>query len=73
MQTTISLAAGSRESRAGLSDVELLRRAVSYSRPCGFEVVEKWRVVVSLFGVGETVARNLCKRFHVDSDGPAAR
>jgi hypothetical protein len=61
------------EQSAEPSDVELLRRAVSYSRPCGFEVVEKWRAVASLFGVGETVARSLCKRFHVDPNEPAAR
>jgi hypothetical protein len=40
------------EQRAELSDVQLLRRAVTYSRPCGFEVVEKWRTVALLFGVG---------------------
>ena len=56
-----------------LSDVELLRRAVAYSRPHGFEVVEKWREVASLFGIGETVARSLCKRFGVDPDEHVAR
>jgi hypothetical protein len=56
-----------------LSDAELLRRAVTYSRPNGFEVVEKWRAIASLLGVSETVARSLCKRFRVDPDEPAAR
>jgi hypothetical protein len=31
------------EQGAELSDVELLRRAVAYTRPCGFGVIEKWR------------------------------
>jgi hypothetical protein len=57
----------------GLSDVELLCRAVRYSRPSGFEIVERWRTVASLFSIGETVARNLCKRFGVDPDEPAAQ
>jgi hypothetical protein len=61
------------EQDADLSDVQLLRRAVTYSRPCGFEVVEKWRSVASLFGVGEAVARILCERFGVDPDEPVAR
>jgi hypothetical protein len=61
------------EQRAEPSDVELLRRAVTYSRPCGFEVVEKWRTVASLFGVGEAVARSLCKRFGVDPAERVAR
>jgi hypothetical protein len=61
------------EQHAELSDVELLGRAVSHSRPCGFEVVQKWGAVASLFGVDETVARSLCKRFRVDPDEPAAR
>jgi hypothetical protein len=34
-----------------LSDVELLRRAVAYSRPYGFNVIERWREVASLFGL----------------------
>jgi hypothetical protein len=58
----------SSEQRAEPSDVQLLRRAVTYSRPCGFEVVEKWRTVASLFGVSEVVARSLCNRFGVDPD-----
>jgi hypothetical protein len=51
-----------------LSDVELLRRAVTYSRPHGFGVIEKWRAVGLLFGVDEAVAQRLCKRFRVDPD-----
>jgi hypothetical protein len=54
------------EQGADLSDVELLRRAVTYSHRHGFDVVEKWREIASLFGIGETVARSLCKRFGVD-------
>jgi hypothetical protein len=54
------------EQGAELSDVELLRRAVTYSRPCGFEVIEKWRAVGLLFGVDAAVAQRLCKRFGVD-------
>jgi hypothetical protein len=46
------------EQEAELSDVELVRRAVTYSRPCGFEVVEKWRTVASLFSVGEAAAQS---------------
>jgi hypothetical protein len=61
------------EQGAELSDVELLRRAVMYSRPRGFEIVEKWRVGASLFGIGEAVMRSLCKRFGVDPDEYAAR
>jgi hypothetical protein len=61
------------ERGAELSDVELLRRAVTYSRPHGFDVVEKWREVASLFDIGETVARSLCKRFGVDPDEHVAR
>jgi hypothetical protein len=56
-----------------LSDAELLRRAVTYSRPNGFEVVEKWREVASLFAIDETVARSLCKRFGADPDKLVAR
>jgi hypothetical protein len=41
------------EQRTELSDVELLRRAVSYSRPCGFGVISKWRAVGIMFGVDE--------------------
>ena len=50
------------------SDVELLRRAVTYSQPCGFGFIEKWRAVGLLFGVDAAVARRLCKRFGVDPD-----
>jgi hypothetical protein len=57
---------------AELSDVELLRRAVTYARPCGFEIVEKWRAVGWLFGVDAAVAQRLCKRFAVDPDEPVA-
>jgi hypothetical protein len=32
------------------------------------DVVEKWHVVASLFGVGEAVVRGLCKRFSVNPD-----
>ncbi|MBO0758568.1 MAG: hypothetical protein J2P54_22185 [Bradyrhizobiaceae bacterium] len=56
------------EKSAELSDVELLRRAVTYTRPCGFEVIEKWRAVATLFGVDSAVAQSLCKRFRVDPD-----
>jgi hypothetical protein len=58
----------SSEQGTGLSDAELLRRAVTYSRPRGFKVIERWRELASLFGVGETVGRSLCKRFGVDPD-----
>jgi hypothetical protein len=61
------------EQSAGLSDVELLRRAVTYSRPCGFEVVEKWRTVASLFSIGEAAAQSLRQRFGVDPYEKAAR
>lgn len=61
------------EQGAELSDVELLRRAVTYSRPHGFDVVEKWRDVATLFGIGEMVARSLCRRFGVDPDERVAR
>ena len=61
------------EQEAELSDDELLRRAVIYSRPCGFEVVEKWRTVASLFSVGEAVAQSWCKRFGVDPYERVAR
>lgn len=54
------------EQGAELSDVELLRRAVAYSRPHGFDIVEKWREVASQFGLSETLARTLCERFGVD-------
>jgi hypothetical protein len=54
------------EQSAELSDVELLRRAVTYSHPCGFGVIEKWRVVGLLFGVDAAVAQHLCKRFGID-------
>jgi hypothetical protein len=60
------------EQGAELSDVELLRRAVTYARPCGFEVVEKWRAVGWLFAVDEATAQRLCKRFGVDPDEPVA-
>jgi hypothetical protein len=56
------------EEDAELSDVELLRRAVTYSCPHGFDITEKWRTVASTFGIGERAARNLCKRFGVDPD-----
>ena len=51
---------------AELSDIELVRRAVTRSHSCGFEVVEKWRTVASLFCVGKAAAQSLCKRFGVD-------
>jgi hypothetical protein len=58
---------------AALSDVELLRRAVIYTHPYGFEVVEKWRMVGMLFGVDRAVAQRLCKRFGVNPDEKVAR
>jgi hypothetical protein len=58
---------------AELSDVELLLRAVSYSRPWGFEVVAKWREISVVFGISETAARSLCKRFGVNPDEKVAR
>jgi hypothetical protein len=61
------------EQEAEVSDVELLRRAVTYSRPCGFEVVEKWRTVASLFSVSEAAAQSLCQRFGVDPYERVAR
>jgi len=61
------------EQGAELSDGELLCRAVTYSRPCGFEVVEKWRAVASLFGVDPAFAQSLCKRFGVDPDEKVVR
>ena len=61
------------EQDAELSDAELVRRAVTYSRPRGFDIVEKWREVASLFDIDETVARSLCKRFGVDPDIHVAR
>jgi hypothetical protein len=54
------------EQDAELSDVELLRRAVTYTRPNGFGVIEKWRAVGTMFGVDEATARRLCKRFGID-------
>jgi hypothetical protein len=56
-----------------MSDVELLRRAVTYSRPYGFDIIEKWRTIASMLGVSETIARRLCERFGVDPDEPAVR
>lgn len=61
------------EHNAELSDVELLRRAVSYSPPRGFVVIEKWRAVGVQFGVDKSVARRLCQRFGVDPDELVAR
>jgi hypothetical protein len=61
------------EQGAELSDVELLRRAVAYTRPCGFGVIEKWRAVGMMFGVDEAAAQRLCKRFSVDPDKLVAR
>jgi hypothetical protein len=58
---------------AELTDVELLRRAVTYTRPCGFSVIEKWRAVGIQFGLNELAARSLCKRFAVDLDKKVAR
>jgi len=56
-----------------LSDAELLRRAVSYSRPRGFEVVAKWREVSLVFDIDETAARGLCTRFGIDPNEKVAR
>jgi hypothetical protein len=56
-----------------LSDVELLRRAVDYTQPCGFGVFEKWRAVGIMFGVDDSTAQGLCKRFGVDPDKLVAR
>jgi hypothetical protein len=61
------------EQGAGLSDVELLRRAVNYTHPYGFAVVEKWRTVGMLFGVDRAVAQSLCRRFGVNPDEKVAR
>jgi hypothetical protein len=61
------------ERDAELSDVELLRRAVTYSPPCGFGVTEKWRAVGAQFGVNRPLARHLCERFGVDPDKLVAR
>jgi hypothetical protein len=58
---------------AELADVELLRRAVTYTRPCRFSVIEKWRAVGIQFGLNELAARSLCKRFAVDLDKKVAR
>jgi hypothetical protein len=69
---SVSLTAPS-EQRAELSDVELLRRAVTYSRPCGFGVIEKWRAVGSLFGLDAAVAQRLCKRFGIDPNELVAK
>jgi hypothetical protein len=44
------------------------QRAVTYSPPCGFGVIEKWRAVSVQFGVYEAGARRLCTRFGVDAD-----
>jgi hypothetical protein len=43
------------------------------TQPCGFGVIEKWRSVGVLFGVGEAAARSLCQRFGVDPDHRVAR
>jgi hypothetical protein len=56
------------EQGRGLSDVELLRRAVTHSLPYGFGVIEKWRSVAMLFDVDAEVAQGLCRRFGVDPD-----
>lgn len=56
------------EQHVDLSDDQLLRRAVTYTRPCGFEAIEKWRAVATLFGVDRAVAQSLCRRFGVNPD-----
>jgi hypothetical protein len=61
------------EQEAELPDAALLRRAVTYSRSHGFDVVEKWREVASLFGTSETIALSLCKRFGVDPNEHVVR
>jgi hypothetical protein len=61
------------EQDAEPSDVELLRRAVIYSQPCGFGFIEKWRAVGLLFGLDAAVAQRLCKRFGVDPNEMVAR
>jgi hypothetical protein len=55
------------------SDVELLRRDVNYSPPCGFGVTEKWRSGGAQFGVDAAVAKRLCKRFGIDPEERVAR
>jgi hypothetical protein len=58
---------------AEMSDTELLRRAVAYTRPLGYGVVEKWRAVGMMLGLNEAAAQRLCKRFGVDPDRLVAR
>jgi hypothetical protein len=62
--------ANSAKPRAKLSNVDSYAARSVYSRPCGFEVIEQWRAVASLFDVGEIVARSLCNRFHVARTNP---
>jgi hypothetical protein len=54
------------EQDAEMSDAELLRRAVTYTRPNGFGVIEKWRAVGTMLGVDKATAQRLCKRFGID-------
>jgi hypothetical protein len=48
---------------AEMSDTELLRRAVAYTRPLGYAVVEKGRAVGMMVSLNEAAAQRLCKRF----------
>jgi hypothetical protein len=61
------------EQEAELSDTELLRRAVAFTRPLGYGVIEKWRAVGMMFSLNEAAAQRLCKRFGVDPDRLVAR
>lgn len=54
----------------GISDEELLRRAVRSARQKKYGHVKhpRWVGVMDSFSLGSTYARNLCRRFGFDPD-----
>ena len=55
------------EATPGITDEELLRRAVTYARK-GRRLEYRWVHVMHVFGLGSSYARGLCMRFDLDPE-----
>jgi hypothetical protein len=52
----------------GLSDADLVERAVRNARPRGTGKFVRWSAVGEAFGLGSTSSMALCKRFGLNPD-----
>lgn len=53
----------------GISDAELLERAVLYARARrGRGAHSRWTCIADTFALGSTYSRDLCRRFGLDPD-----